>query len=77
MRLTVQLATAFILAIAGLAMLFMGLWIEPEGEIHNSVLVAFGEVSTFSGALFGVDYTYKIREKNSLLKRDDDKTNKI
>ena len=27
--------------------------------IHNSVLIGFGEVSTFAGALFGVDYKYK------------------
>lgn len=28
---------------------------------HNSVLVAFGETCTFVGALFGVDYSYKIK----------------
>ena len=45
--------------VAGL--LFMGFWCSPAGEIHNSVLVGFGEVSTFSGALFGVDYSYKYK----------------
>ena len=34
-------------------------WIPPQGEIDPSVLVAFGETSTFAGALFGVDYKYK------------------
>lgn len=48
-------------ALAGIALLFMGFWCTPAGEIHNSVLVGFGEISTFSGALFGVDYTYKYR----------------
>ena len=42
-------------------LLFMGFWCSPAGEIHNSVLVGFGEVSTFSGALFGVDYSYKYK----------------
>ena len=37
----------------------------PQGLIDNSVLVAFGEISTFAGALFGVDYTYKFKIKNN------------
>ena len=31
----------------GIALLFMGFWCTPAGEIHNSVLVGFGEISTF------------------------------
>lgn len=36
--------------------------VKPLGEIHNSILVAFGEMSTFSGALFGVDYNYRYKQ---------------
>ena len=39
-------------------------WIDPQGLIDNSVLVAFGEISTFAGALFGVDYSYKLKIKD-------------
>lgn len=28
----------------------------PVGEIHNSVLVAYGEISAFAGSVFGIDY---------------------
>lgn len=49
------------LCLAGIVLLFIGTAIPPEGEIHSSVLVAFGEVSTFAGALFGVDYRYRFR----------------
>ena len=59
MKLNIQLITAAILAIGGMAMLFCGVFIDPEGQIHESLLVAFGEVATFSGALMGVDYVYK------------------
>lgn len=59
-RLTVQLAVAVFLSVAGMVLIFSGFWVEPTGEIDNSVLVAFGEVSTFAGALFGVDYRYKL-----------------
>nr|DAJ56291.1 MAG TPA: hypothetical protein [Caudoviricetes sp.] len=60
-RLTVQLAVAVFLSVAGMVLIFSGFWVEPTGEIDNSVLVAFGEVSTFAGALFGVDYRYQVR----------------
>ena len=61
-RLTVQLIIAILLTMSGIVLLFSGFWIAPSGEIHNSVLVAFGEISTFAGALFGVDYSYKIKQ---------------
>lgn len=38
----------------GCAILVAALIIPPPGEIHNSVLVAFGEISTFAGTLLGV-----------------------
>lgn len=56
-----QLIVATALAAAGIALLFMGFWCSPAGEIHQSVLIGFGEVSTFAGALFGVDYSYKYK----------------
>jgi len=62
-NLNLQLITAFVLALGGLIMLFCGIYISPLGEIHDSLLVAFGEVATFAGALFGIDYTYRFKEK--------------
>lgn len=61
-RLTVQLVMAILLVVSGIVLLFSGFWVAPAGEIHNSILVAFGEISTFAGALFGVDYSYKIKQ---------------
>jgi len=61
MKLNLQLLTAAVLSIGGLVMLFSGVFIDPEGAIHESLLVGFGEVATFSGALFGIDYIYKKR----------------
>lgn len=64
MKLNVQLITAAVLSFGGLILLFCGIFIAPQGEIHESLLVGFGEVATFSGALFGIDYTYKYKNKN-------------
>ena len=58
-NLNIQLITASVLSFGGLVLLFCGLFIDPEGQIHESLLVAFGEVATFSGALMGIDYVYK------------------
>lgn len=54
----VQIITAAILAIGGLTLLFCGAYIEPQGQIHESLLVGFGEVATFAGSLFGIDAAY-------------------
>ena len=64
MKASIQLITAAILAIGGLVLLFCGVYIAPQGEIHESLLVGFGEVATFAGALFGIDYTYKIKKSH-------------
>jgi hypothetical protein len=63
MKPNIQLITAAVLAIGGLVLLFCGVYIAPQGEIHESLLVGFGEVATFAGALFGIDYTYRYRRK--------------
>ena len=55
----IQITIASLLSIGGLVLLFMGFLYPPEGEIHSSVLVAFGETATFAGALLGVDYRYR------------------
>ena len=63
-RFNVQLVMAVLLCVAGLTLVFCGFWVAPSGEIDNSVLVAFGEICTFAGALFGVDYSYNLKIKD-------------
>jgi len=58
----IQLVTAALLSMGGMAMLFCGVFIDPQGQIHDTLLIAFGEVATFAGALFGIDYVYKKRK---------------
>ena len=67
-RLHVQLWIAVFLSVSGMILLFCG-------QIDNSVLVAYGEVSTFAGALFGVDYRYKCKYKK-YIEREDETENK-
>ena len=65
MKIDIQLVTAAVLSVGGLVLLFCGVYITPQGEIHESLLVGFGEVGTFAGALFGIDYTYKFKSNGN------------
>jgi len=56
-----QLWFAVVLVAFGCCLLLAGFIVSPTGEIHPSVLTAFGEILTFAGALFGVDYSYRKR----------------
>ena len=58
-KIELQLIAAFVLSVGGLVLLFCGIFIDPQGQIHETLLVAFGETATFAGALFGIDYVYK------------------
>ena len=60
-----QLITAFLLALSGVALLFVGALIAPQGEIHESILVGFGEVATFAGSIIGIDYHYTFKNRNT------------
>lgn len=61
----IQLIIAAGLSIAGIALLFVGTLLAPQGEIHESVLVAFGEIGTFAGSIIGIDYKYKHHHDNT------------
>lgn len=61
MRMELWVAAA--LTVVGCGLLVAGFVVDPTGEIHNSVLVAFGEILTFVGSLFGIDYHYKSKNK--------------
>ena len=64
--LQVKLAITMFLVLVGCGLLIAGIIIEPSGEIHNSVLIAFGEILTFVGTVFGMKYKFQ----QSLIKHE-------
>ena len=52
---------AVLLVVLGAALILMGMFLPPTGEIHPSVLTALGEVFTFSGSLWGLNTHYRIK----------------
>lgn len=56
-----QLIVACLLVVLGTGLLIAGFIVEPVGIIDNSILIAFGEIGTFAGSLFGIDYHYRYK----------------
>ena len=45
---------AYLSLVTGFVMLFIGMFTEPKGQIHESVLTAFGIILIFVGAIMGI-----------------------
>lgn len=60
-KLNLRLLVVVILTIVGSGLLIAGFIVPPLGVIHSSVLVAFGEASTFLAGILGVDYNYRYK----------------
>jgi hypothetical protein len=60
-KLHIQLLVACFMCILGAVLLVAGFIVPPLGIIDHSVLIAAGEVMTFAGSLFGIDYNYKYK----------------
>ena len=57
----IEFYVSVITLMAGLVLLFVGIFIAPKGEIHYSVLTSFGEIATFVGCVWGIAYKYQSR----------------
>lgn len=50
----VSFSMAYLSLITGFVLLFIGMFTEPKGQIHESVLTAFGVILIFVGAIMGI-----------------------
>ncbi|MBD5319345.1 MAG: hypothetical protein HDS07_00365 [Bacteroides sp.] len=55
---TLMYSIAILSIVTAFVLLFCGMFTAPEGEIHDSVLTAFGIVLLFVGTLLGLDLRY-------------------
>ena len=51
-------ALAIFTVVSGFCLIFIGLYLPPKGEIHNSVLTAFGLALAFAGSILGISQHY-------------------
>lgn len=49
---------ATVLAVAGVALLFVGMLVDPTGFISTSVIGGAGEIFITAGAILGIDVVY-------------------
>ena len=49
------------MATMGMVLLFISFFFPPMGVIDSSVLAAIGEIFSFSGAVMGIDYSYRFK----------------
>lgn len=77
-KMTIQFWAGLGIVMVGLVLLFLGFYSVPIGEIAPSVLTAFGEIATFSGALIGVDYRYRFKmyeeRRNARIREEEEDT---
>lgn len=68
----VQFGIAIGLMIFGCVVLLIGLLTPPEGQIHQSVLIAFGEIATLAAGVLGIDaiYTNKLQKIVAELRKE-------
>lgn len=55
----IMYSLAVVTMIAGLTLLFLGVLLEPRGQIHSSVLYAFGLICVFVSTLLGISMKYQ------------------
>ena len=67
------------LMVFGCLMLMIGLFIEPAGQLHSSLLIAFGEVGTLAASVLGIDavYTNKLQQIVTSIKDADKALNEL
>ncbi len=63
-RETVVITLAIICQITATVAIFLGMYLEPRGEIHASVLTYYGIASSFTGALLGISFHYSAELSN-------------
>lgn len=68
---TKKFALGTLLVISGVTMLFVAMYIQPQGEIHSSVLGAAGEVFLLAGSLLGLDSYFDFKIKKYINKDKD------
>lgn len=75
----VQFTIAGLLMLFGCIMLMIGLFIEPQGQLHSSLLIAFGEIGTLAASVLGIDaiYTNKLQQIVSGMKDMNNTVNEL
>lgn len=69
-----QFIASLVTLLAGITLLFVGLFLQPIGIIHYSVLTATGMLLSFVGAVWNIDlkYDFKTKELKKIIEDKDE-----
>lgn len=60
---TIQFYASLVVLLAGIALVFISLFLQPVGVIHYTVITVFGMFLTFVGAVWQIDVKYSFKTK--------------
>lgn len=60
-RQDIQLFASLVLCAIGCGLLIAGFVVPPTGIIHQSILIAFGEILTWVGSVWGLNYYHTVK----------------
>ena len=71
----IQFIASLVTLIAGITLLFVGLFLQPVGIIHYSVLTAVGMLLSFVGAVWNIDlkYDFKTQELRKEIRGEEER----
>ena len=72
MKSNVKEWSALLLIVAGIALVFVGMLVEPQGQIHESVIYIFAQILIYCGSIFGIDMYIKKSIKEHINKKEDE-----
>lgn len=69
---TIQFFASLVVLLAGIALVFISLFLQPVGIIHYTVITVFGMFLTFVGAVWQIDvkYSFKTKELERIARGD-------
>ena len=61
----IQYGLCIFCIIGAMVMSFLAMYIEPQGELSNSILVLIAQVLVFCGSLLGINSIHNIKLKST------------
>ena len=72
MKEIIHYATAIVLLLAGIILAFLGFYMPPEGEIHDSVLWLFAQCLIYAGSVFGLQLYVRQKISEQLYRKNNE-----
>ena len=70
MKEIIHYTTAIALLLAGIILAFLGFYMPPEGEIHDSVLWLFAQCLIYTGSVFGLQLYVRQKISEQLFRKN-------